>query len=586
LLPAPTAVDRNEAKETEFVLVMAQAFLGVGCVVAIYLVPIATRPYTPLARHSLLLYASFSVLMVAAVRLQSILNRRLRLFLHAAGIFWTAVVFLFTQAGITPIFVAFLLFILLAAAYRWGLMQTLLTAGSCAALCWLGGQALAGRHDFSRLSIHGPSQWTIDLLLVAGVIGFLVESETRRRSETLATNRLMSKCRGEVGMRETLQTIFPALLDLFDSSRISVALQRAGSPQSFLWEAERQDGVQGVSLHSRELAPADLDTFFFPFPAETWCASTVRRSRGAGQFRIMAINNKDERLQGVSFLVPDSFLRPHSFHSLLAASFTCGHEWMGRIFVFDPRLRFRREADLRFLRRLISELVPIVYSRYILGRLRSHVREVERSRVARELHDGPLQSLIALDVEVGLLSRRVNGDGVGQELSRIKTQLASEIQNFRDLMERVKPIDIGPKQLVGHLGDLVDKFRMRTGIAASFVCESEQIELSPRVGHELVRILQEALVNVRKHSGAHRVFVRCVPVAGHLKVTIDDDGRGFDFAGRFSLAELEAKGKGPAVIKERLRSIGGELALESVPKRGARLEVLLPCEVPAHELDA
>jgi signal transduction histidine kinase len=201
---------------------------------------------------------------------------------------------------------------------------------------------------------------------------------------------------------------------------------------------------------------------------------------------------------------------------------------------------------------------------------------VERTRVARDLHDGIIQSLIALEVEVGVLSRRVNGDGIAEELRRIQSQLASEIQNFRDLMERVKPIDLGPNQLVSYLGDLVDKFRMRTGISASFVCESEQISVPPRVCHELVRILQEALVNVRKHSGAHKVFVRCVPVDGHLKVTIDDDGRGFDFSGRLSFAELEANGKGPVVIKERLRSIGGELALESVPKHGARLEVLLP----------
>jgi two-component system nitrate/nitrite sensor histidine kinase NarX len=143
-------------------------------------------------------------------------------------------------------------------------------------------------------------------------------------------------------------------------------------------------------------------------------------------------------------------------------------------------------------------------------------------------------------------------------------------------MERVKPIEVNPHQLVDYLGDIVDKFRIRTGIAASFLCESEQIAVPPRVCHELVHILQEALVNVRKHSGARKVLVRCLPVDGHLKVTIEDDGRGFDFAGRLSFAQLEATGRGPAVIKDRLRSIGGELTLESEPGRGARLEILLP----------
>jgi signal transduction histidine kinase len=422
----------------------------------------------------------------------------------------------------------------------------------------------------------GPSQWTIDLLLLGCVLGYLVVNETRLRSETLVTSRLIAKARAGAGMRETLQTILPAMLDLFNSSRIAVALQRTGSRQSFLWDAERQGGAHDIPLRLRELAPPEQDTYFFTFPGESWCATMLRRTGAANRFRIMVRSNKDERLHRVSYVLPPSFLSQHGFHTLLAVSFTGGKEWCGRVFVFDPRRRMQRAADLRFLHQFIRELVPVVYGQYLLGRLRSHVREVERTRVARDLHDGIIQSLIALEVEVGVLSRRVNGDGIAEELRRIQSQLASEIQNFRDLMERVKPIDLGPNQLVSYLGDLVDKFRMRTGISASFVCESEQISVPPRVCHELVRILQEALVNVRKHSGAHKVFVRCVPVDGHLKVTIDDDGRGFDFSGRLSFAELEANGKGPVVIKERLRSIGGELALESVPKHGARLEVLLP----------
>jgi signal transduction histidine kinase len=301
-----------------------------------------------------------------------------------------------------------------------------------------------------------------------------------------------------------------------------------------------------------------------------------RRSGTANRFRIMALSNHDQRLHRVTCFLPYSFLSRHGFRTLLAVSFTCGKEWSGRVFVFDPQRRMQREADLRFLQQLVREVVPVVYRLYILGRLRSHAREMERTRVAQDLHDGLIQSLIALEVEVGVLSRQADGDGIAEELRLVQSRLASEIQDFRDLMERVKPIELGPNQLVSYLGDIVDKFRIRTGISASFACESEQITVPPRVCHELVRILQEALVNVRKHSGAHKVFVRCVPVEGYLKVTIDDDGRGFDFSGRLSFAELEATGKGPVVIKERLRSIGGALALESAPGRGARLEILLP----------
>ena len=81
---------------------------------------------------------------------------------------------------------------------------------------------------------------------------------------------------------------------------------------------------------------------------------------------------------------------------------------------------------------------------------------------------------------------------------------------------------------------------------------------------------------MRKHSQAENVLVRFASSSGLWKLTVDDDGKGFDFSGRLSQAELDAARLGPVVIKERVRSIGGELALESVPGHGARLEITFP----------
>ena len=92
----------------------------------------------------------------------------------------------------------------------------------------------------------------------------------------------------------------------------------------------------------------------------------------------------------------------------------------------------------------------------------------------------------------------------------------------------------------------------------------------------MAQILHEALVNVRRHSGARNVFVRLTAVNGDCRLSIDDDGCGFPFAGRFSQADLDATRKGPLVIKERVRLLGGELTIESDPGRGARLEIAVP----------
>jgi signal transduction histidine kinase len=106
----------------------------------------------------------------------------------------------------------------------------------------------------------------------------------------------------------------------------------------------------------------------------------------------------------------------------------------------------------------------------------------------------------------------------------------------------------------------------------------EKVELPQRVCRELARIVQESLVNVRKHSGARNVLVRLAKRADHFLLSVEDDGRGFPFSGRMSEAELEATGKGPVVIRERVRLLAGELAIESTPGHGAKLEVRVPAK--------
>src|SRR5579859_1516301 len=138
------------------------------------------------------------------------------------------------------------------------------------------------------------------------------------------------------------------------------------------------------------------------------------------------------------------------------------------------------------------------------------------------------------------------------------------------------PLTIGPKKLLEFLAYTVDKFRRDTGIAATFTSTLQQVQLPSRDSNEVARILQEALVNIRKHSGARHVLVNFDEVDGDWKMIVDDDGRGFDFSGRLTQNDMDAARRGPVVIKERVRSMGGELTVHSEPGRGARLEISIP----------
>jgi len=96
------------------------------------------------------------------------------------------------------------------------------------------------------------------------------------------------------------------------------------------------------------------------------------------------------------------------------------------------------------------------------------------------------------------------------------------------------------------------------------------------VCREVARIVQESLVNIRKHSSATQVLVRFGVHAGQWRMVVEDNGRGFDFVGRLSLDDLDAAHKGPVTIKERVRTIGGDLNIESFPGRGTHLEITFP----------
>ena len=168
---------------------------------------------------------------------------------------------------------------------------------------------------------------------------------------------------------------------------------------------------------------------------------------------------------------------------------------------------------------------------------------------------------------------------------RIQGLLREEVLKLRELMQQMKAIEVDAQRLLRVLHDTAERFQRETGISARFVTDIETLDMPQRVCREMLRIVQEGLVNVRKHSGARHVLVRLGSSVSKWNLTVEDDGKGFPFAGRYNQDQMDAVGKGPMIIKERVGLIAGELTVESNPGQGTRLEVTVPRngEVP-HEL--
>jgi two-component system nitrate/nitrite sensor histidine kinase NarX len=152
-------------------------------------------------------------------------------------------------------------------------------------------------------------------------------------------------------------------------------------------------------------------------------------------------------------------------------------------------------------------------------------------------------------------------------------------------MQQMKSIDVDARKFLRVVSDTVERFQRETGIAARFVTDVEQPEMPGKVCRELVRIVQEGLVNVRKHSHARHALVRLTESPDQWHLVMEDDGNGFPFTGRLSQEQLDQLGKGPMIIKERVGLIAGALTVESNPGVGTRLEIKVPRDGEfSHEL--
>jgi signal transduction histidine kinase len=297
-----------------------------------------------------------------------------------------------------------------------------------------------------------------------------------------------------------------------------------------------------------------------------------------GNFQLIALDEKGARLLDASSQVLAAIAHRHSFNRAIMISFAFGHDWHGRMYLLDPALTGETEEELQFLMELIRQVGPAVYNVLLLRRLRLRAGAIERARFARELHDGAIQSLIAVEMQVDVLRRQSSNkpDVVGAELGRIQGLLREEVLKLRELMQQMKTLDVDAKRLLGLIHDTVERFQRETGISARFLSELSELDMPQPICREVARIVQEALVNVRKHSQARQVLVRLGSRNGGWRVEIEDNGRGFPFVGRYSHSQLDEINKGPLVIKERVRLIEGELTIESTPGQGSKLEITVP----------
>jgi signal transduction histidine kinase len=420
--------------------------------------------------------------------------------------------------------------------------------------------------------------------MAALTLSVLAEGEKKLRSEASTVARIMSKIQPAIGLSGSLQAWIHEILRYFRARRAVLALRELGTDRLYLWEGSGGRTGRPTALKLSELDSSSADVYFFPLPGQGVVAWPLWSGKDGSSFRAVALDEWGTRIGARTAEVPAPFLAAHPFNSVMMLSTIFGDEWSCRLFVIDPRAHVPPESAVRFLQSLVRQTGPALYTTYLVRRLRARAGTIERARVARELHDGVIQSLISVEMQVDVIRRQAetSSSPLLMDLIRIQSLLREQVRDLRDLMAQMKQSGPGPGELLQFLTNLAEKYQHDTGISVKFVSELREVLLPPRVCREIARIVQEALVNIRKHSEAQHVVIRLTSSGANWMLVIDDDGRGFGFVGRKTHAELDALRKGPVTIKERVRSIHGELTIDSTPGRGVRLEVSIPHAAHAH----
>ena len=201
----------------------------------------------------------------------------------------------------------------------------------------------------------------------------------------------------------------------------------------------------------------------------------------------------------------------------------------------------------------------------------------ERKRLAQEIHDGLIQELTAVFLQLEIYERLKDRDSekAEEQLGRTKQQVKASLQGLRRLLFDFRAADVGEVSLKHILERSVNEFERATGIATTLKVTGQERELPPQTKGNLIAIAEESLANAKKHSGAKHVLVHLNYEPGEVELSVADDGRGFNWQEAIQRAWTE-KRFGLMGMQERAHILGGNLEIESVPGGGSTVKVRVP----------
>lgn len=267
---------------------------------------------------------------------------------------------------------------------------------------------------------------------------------------------------------------------------------------------------------------------------------------------------------------------PCNANSAAVAPLVAGNDLLGVLIMMSDQYNTFQPHQTSFFAAVAHQAALAINNAQLYSRVQQMAVLEERYRLSREIHDGLAQSLSFLGWHMDHLVNLLNKgqlDTLQDELATGQRMVREAYMNVREAIDGLRLQSEHDGGMLAALQEYIADFEDRTGIKTTLEISTELASLPPETELQLLRIVQEALVNTRKHAGAKNIWIKLSDQAynNRLSLTIIDDGCGFDPA-----LPRGRKHLGLSTMRERAHSRGGDFSIVTGPKQGTRITVTLP----------
>src|SRR5216684_6572543 len=448
---------------------------------------------------------AFLIAYVLAAILILVLERALRRYhwrLPLACDILAAGIFLYLSPEQIPTWFL-MFFVAFAAGYRWNLRYSV-------SLCF--GLLLLG----FALQMHWklPAPGTRDLvfsvsLFTAAFLGtvglaFLGDLNRQFAAQQDFLSRISNTMHVDLGLAESLRLLLEELCAEFQTEGALLAYRDADLERIFVW---RMRSGEGERLVPENLPLTRADGFLVDDMEASLCWNSLE-GRGDG----FGWDRRNKQVLKILPRIPGPTQQEFGIKNFASVAFDQEGHAAGRLFLTNRRLGQEPFAaeHLEWFERIAAHISASLENVFMLRHLRARAIEAERSRISRDLHDGILQTLLSVEIQLDVLRRKLPGtpDQAASGLATLQQTVRNETDELRRMVTDLRPLRVQSADLLDLMHGFAERFRNESALALDLLIDAAELQLPDRICRDLFQIYRESLHNVKKHAHASHVVVK------------------------------------------------------------------------------